>query len=188
MLSFEIEPQRLQRAAKVQGHGQAKALTVEELQRLFACFKCDRDRALFGICFFTGCRISEVLQLQVADLQDGLLSFRKSTVKGKKGTRQVGVQTELQRVIDEYLRSAELKSEGFLFPGKMPASHVTRQTAHNVLKLACEAAGVQGVSTHSFRRSFITQLRGKGFSPAQIQSITGHRRRESLMHYFDEIH
>jgi integrase/recombinase XerD len=186
MLSFEIEPQRLQRAAKVQGHGQAKALTVEELQRLFECFKCDRDRALFAICFFTGCRISEAVQLRVTDMQDGLLSFRKSTMKGKKGTRQVGIQPELQEVIDEYVQSTELKLGGFLFPGKMPLSHVTRQTAHNVLKLACEVAGVQGVSTHSFRRSFITQLRGKGFSPAQIQSITGHRRRESLMHYFDQ--
>jgi integrase/recombinase XerD len=187
MLSFEIEPHRLQRAAKVQGHGQAKALTVEELQRLFACFKCDRDRALFAICFFTGCRISEAVQLKVMDIQDGVLSFRKATVKGKKGTRQIGIQPELQGLINNYLRSTVLKSEGFLFPGKLPSRHLTRQTAHNVLKSACEAAEIQGASTHSFRRSFITQLRGKGYSPAQIQLVTGHRRRESLMHYFDQV-
>jgi integrase/recombinase XerD len=187
MIRFEIEPQGLQRAATVNGHGQAKALTVEELGRLFTCLESDRDRALFGICFFTGCRISEAVQLRVTDIQDGVLSFRKSTVKGKKGTRQVGIQPALQGLIDDYCQGTMLKPDGFLFPGKLPRRHLTRQTAHNVLKVACEAAGIQGASTHSFRRSFVTQLRGKGFSPAQIQAMTGHRRRESLMHYFDQV-
>jgi hypothetical protein len=53
MVSFEIEPLGLQRAAKVNGHGQAKALTVAELGRLFDCFESERDRALFGIYFFS---------------------------------------------------------------------------------------------------------------------------------------
>ncbi|WP_348255397.1 hypothetical protein [Leptolyngbya sp. ST-U4] len=41
--------------------------------------------------------------------------------------------------------------------------------------------------THSFRWTYITKLRDKGYLPAQIQKRTGHRRRENLMHYFDRV-
>ncbi|MGK7880061.1 MAG: hypothetical protein AB4060_08175 [Crocosphaera sp.] len=64
---------------KVSGNGQGKVLTASELKRLF----CDglissRDlekirsagRALFAICLFTGCRISEALSLQVTDIKN----------------------------------------------------------------------------------------------------------------------
>jgi integrase/recombinase XerD len=50
---------------KVNGNGRAKILTSDELRRLFSDgFTSDRDRALFGICLYTGCRVSEALKLQ----------------------------------------------------------------------------------------------------------------------------
>ncbi len=50
---------------KVAGNGQGKILTPEELRRLFTeGFVRERERALFGICLFTGCRVSEALALQ----------------------------------------------------------------------------------------------------------------------------
>ena len=49
---------------KVAGNGQGKILTPEELKLLFAeGFVRERDRALFGIWLFTGCRVSEALAL-----------------------------------------------------------------------------------------------------------------------------
>jgi integrase/recombinase XerD len=60
---------------KVKGNGQGKVLTQEELRRLFSeGFISPRDRALFGICLFTGCRISEALALQTTDIKGGMLT------------------------------------------------------------------------------------------------------------------
>jgi integrase/recombinase XerD len=64
---------------------------------------------------------------------------------------------------------------------------MSRANAALILKDACERIAIQGVSTHSFRRTYITKLRQKGYSPAQIQKRTGHKRRENLIHYFDQI-
>lgn len=63
MISFDIDLGDLESSAKVDGHGQAKILSDEELARLFEeGFQSWRDdRALFGICLFTGCRISEAI-------------------------------------------------------------------------------------------------------------------------------
>lgn len=67
---------------KVNGNGQGKVLTSDELRLLFASgFKSPRDRAVFAICLFTGCRISEALALKTTDIKGGMLTFRKSTTK-----------------------------------------------------------------------------------------------------------
>jgi len=54
---------------KVAGNGQGKILTPEELRLLFTDgLRSPRDRVLFGICLFTGCRVSEALALQTSDI------------------------------------------------------------------------------------------------------------------------
>lgn len=66
---------------KVSGNGQGKILTPEELRLLFTDgFTTPRDRALFGIYLFTGCRISEALALQTFALDFG------QEVTGSSGT------------------------------------------------------------------------------------------------------
>ncbi len=98
---------------KVNGNGQAKILSQVELDRLFAGFDNDRDRCLFGICFHTGCRISEALQLTVNDVGT-TITFRKSITKGKKGTRSIPVNPALRKILDLYLQ--EFQPDSYLFP------------------------------------------------------------------------
>ncbi len=92
---------------KVDGNGQGKILTPEELKLLFTSgFVSPRDRALFGICLFTGCRVLEALALQTTDIRGGTLTFRKSTTKGKLKTRVVDIQPGLLSLLAEYQQAA----------------------------------------------------------------------------------
>ncbi len=189
MLSFDIDLGNLESSAKVDGHGQAKILNDAELGQLFEeGFQNHRDRSLFAICLFTGCRISEALQL-TAEMVGQFITFTRDTRKGKTATQQVEIIPALRSVLDEWQRSGEMLTAGYLFKarrgGKCP--YMSRANADLILKQACEKIGVDGVSTHSFRRTYITKLREKGYSPAQIQKRTGHKRRENLMHYFDQV-
>lgn len=183
MLNFEIDLGDVEQSAKVDGHGQAKILSEAELKLLFTDgLKSSRDRLLFAICLFTGCRISEVVQLQPADITESLVSFRKASTK-TKATRQVEISPALRHWLGLY----ELPKRPYVFPGRHGRGHLTRAAADAILGEACDRVGLEGVSTHSFRRTYITRLRDKGYSPAQIQKRTGHKRRESLMHYFDQV-
>jgi integrase len=99
---------------KVNGNGQGKVLTQQELRQLFTeGLVTPRDRALFAICLFTGCRVSEALALQTTDIKGGTLTFRKSTTKGKLKTRVVDIQPGLASLLEPYQPS----KPGFLFPG-----------------------------------------------------------------------
>jgi integrase/recombinase XerD len=87
---------------KVAGNGQGKILTAEELRLLFTDgLHTERDRALFGICLFTSCRVSEALALSTTDIKGETLTFRKSTTKGKLKTRVVDIQPGLAALLAE---------------------------------------------------------------------------------------
>lgn len=166
---------------KVAGNGQGKILTPDELRRLFTDgLLKERDRALFGICLFTGCRVSEALALQTTDIKGETLTFRKSTTKGKLKTRAVDIQPQLALILSAYN-----PKPGFLFPGGRPASALTRFNADKILRAACLRAGLEGVSTHSFRRTALTMMSGAGIPLRVIQEISGHGDLGTLQRYLE---
>ncbi len=169
---------------KVAGNGQGKILTPEELKLLFAeGFVRERDRALFGICLFTGCRVSEALALQTTDIKGGTLTFRKSTTKGKLKTRVVDIQPGLAQILAEYQPPT---GAGALFPGMRGRSlTLTRFMADKILKAACGRVGLVGVSTHSFRRTALTMMSSAGIPLRVIQEISGHNDLGTLQRYLE---
>ena len=76
---------------KVGGHGQAKILSGEEINRLFGALRGERDQALFALCFFTGYRINEGCTILMNDVFDavgvrGKITIRKCHTKGEQST------------------------------------------------------------------------------------------------------
>ena len=167
---------------KVDGNGQGKILTSDELRLLFTeGLRSERDRVLFGICLFTGCRVSEALALQTTDIRGGTLTFRKSTTKGKLKTRVVDIQPGLAQLLAEYTAKP-----GALFPGMRGRSlTLTRFTADKILKAACDRVGLVGVSTHSFRRTALTMMSSAGIPLRVIQEISGHNDLGTLQRYLE---
>lgn len=81
---------------KVNGNGQGKVLTQEELRQLFTeGLVAPRDKVLFAMCLFAGCRVSEALALRTTDMKGETLTLRKCTTKGKLKTRVVDIQPGL---------------------------------------------------------------------------------------------
>jgi len=168
---------------KVRGNGQAKILNPAEINRLFTELrKNPRDSCLFAICFFTGCRISEALKLETNDIRDGFIVFRKSNTKGKLKTRTVPVHPNLA----EFLKTYQPKKQGALFPGQLGRNEfLSRNTADRILRSACRRAGRVGVSTHSFRRTALTQMHRQGVPLRHIQAISGHGDLGTLQLYLE---
>ncbi|WP_250124935.1 site-specific integrase [Chroococcidiopsis sp. CCMEE 29] len=167
---------------KVAGNGQGKILTPEELRRLFTDgLRSPRDKALFGICLYTGCRVSEALALQTSDIKGETLTFRKSTTKARLKTRVVDIQPGLAALLAEYQ-----PSPGALFPGMRGISPtLTRFMADKILRDACLRVGLVGVSTHSFRRTALTMMSSAGIPLRVIQEISGHNDLGTLQRYLE---
>ncbi len=181
--------------------GKARVLSPDEMVQLFDAMKSDRDRAMFGICYFCAGRIAEVLALRVEDIGEDSIVFRASTTKTGQ-SRTAMITPPLRKLLDAYI----VEESGPLFPGELiqkPSrkyqkadaakpvkenkridGHLSTQSADKVLRAVCEGLGLKGISTHSFRRSFVSQQVNLGRTPHQIQQLTGHKSLGSLLEYF----
>ena len=64
-----------------------------------------------------------------------------------------------------------------------PYKHFPRRTVDHELRTVCGKLGLEGVSTHSFRRSALTAASSKGVPLRGIQSISGHSSLDILQRY-----
>ncbi len=166
---------------KVKGNGRAKILTQAELDRLFERgFVTPRNKLLFAVCYYCACRVSEALALSTEELAGGVVTLRKSTTKGKSATRTLPMHPKLS----EYLVACNPQS-GLLFPGRSGEQPLTRASADLILRTACRRVRVRGASTHSFRRTALTNLSNAGVPIRVIQEISGHKSLTALQRYLE---
>ncbi|HEY9649213.1 MAG TPA: tyrosine-type recombinase/integrase, partial [Coleofasciculaceae cyanobacterium] len=101
------------------------------MNKLFSIsLKKSRDRALFGVCLYTGTRIAEACALHTKDVYsiDGTVrprvTIRKATTKGKASTRSVPVNSELRKLLEDYS-----SPKVYLFPGRHGRGHIHPDSA-----------------------------------------------------------
>ncbi len=167
---------------KLDRHGQGKVLSKTELRQLFSVgLLTPRDRALFAICLFTACRISEALQLEKKCVMESVIILKKNTTKGKIATREIGIAPELRRFLKAY--ESPKPFNPYYFPGYK--THLKKNQAHKILVKACERCNIIGASTHSFRRTALTTMHREGVPLRVIQSISGHSSLSALQRYLE---
>ena len=168
-----------------------RPLNNNEIRLVSACFDGTfeaRNRGLFMLGVSTGGRISELLSLQIGDIyQNGRpvtdLLFDKSIVKGGEVSRAVPVNSDGRRAIEELIgwhgeRYQNTDKSRPLFPSRngQGEKRMSRRTAHDVLKSAFEAAGLNGhLATHSLRKSFAQRLYDKTGDIFAVQEMLGHQ-------------
>ncbi len=133
-----------------------------------------RNRAILELMYSSGCRVSEVAQLDLDEMvQGGWVRIRG---KGSK-ERLVPVGSFAQRAIDAYLiRSRPLLSAKAGGPAlflNQRGSRLSRQSIWEVIQSAGVGCGLS-VSPHSLRHSFATHLIEGGADVRVVQELLGH--------------
>ncbi len=174
---------------KVNRYGRAEVLTHNQITLLFTeGFTKPRDRALFGVCLYGAARINEACTLLTGDVI-GLKGVRERLVirsyntKGKRDTREIDVHPRLKEYLEGYLESGFNPKKPYLFPGRWGRGHLQKGSADLILRDVCRRLEIEGVSTHSFRRTALTQMSDAGVPLRHIQAISGHRTLGALERY-----
>ena len=133
-----------------------------------------RNRAILELMYSSGCRVSEVAQLDLDEMvQGGWVRIRG---KGSK-ERLVPVGSFARRAIDAYLiRSRPLlaaKAGGPALFLNQRGSRLSRQSIWEIIQSAGEGCGLS-VSPHSLRHSFATHLIEGGADVRVVQELLGH--------------
>ena len=99
-----------------------------------------------------GIRISDIIQLRLADIIKDGDRFRLNIVEQKTGKqRTFTVPLEIYSYIQQYCLDNGIKSDDIMFP-------VTERAVQKQLKIVADWLGYEGISTHSFRKFFATNI------------------------------
>jgi len=175
---------------------QAKTLTTEELRRVLdyvATRKHSiRNRALVTCSFYSGCRVGELSSLTYADVVDDEGKVRdeirlKAENTKTKEARVVFVNAKLKKELQQYANvykplDTQLK---FFYSQKRQSNGYNANTLTQFFHYLYKRAGVFGASSHSGRRTFITNLASKGVGVRVLMSLAGHRNISTTQAYID---
>lgn len=158
-----------------------KAFTPMECELIRNGCQNLRDKAIVEVLFSTWCRVSEVSQMDIADIEGDSITV---IGKGKK-ERTVYINSKAQLAIKNYLESRDDNS---------PALFVSLNAPHNRIKTAGieifireigRRAGVEKTHPHRFRRTGATLALRSGMPIEKVSFLLGHESIDTTQIYLD---
>jgi integrase/recombinase XerD len=174
---------------------QARTINEKQARTLFAFISegrnAFRNKAMFALSYYCGLRAKEIASLKIGDVvkADGSIKdisyLSAAQTKGKQG-REFFLNDQAKIHIAAYLKSRHTTAPNhplICVMGKRKAFSA------NGLAIAMRNiyinAGFTGCSSHTGRRSSISQLANKGVGIRIIQKFSGHKQLQSVQHYLD---
>ena len=161
-----------------------KFLELDQINRLLASpdqttLLGARDRAIFEVLFSTGVRVSELVDLNFADVDAAGQTIR---IRGKgKKQRTVPIGPTAIAAIQKYLelRRADPRAATFdqeaLFANKHGQRLSTRSVRRKLDKYLAECGLDPSISPHTLRHSFATHMLNNGADLRSVQELLGHQ-------------
>src|SRR5262244_4012472 len=191
---LEVNPATLVHSPRVESK-LPNHLTIEQMVKFIETPETDtvlgkRDRAMLELLYASGIRVSELVNLNLHDID---FSNQTVRVKGKgRKERIVPFGEHAKKALQEYLGvRSELLVEAD--PEKVDALAVfmnyqgtritTRSVGRMVDKYVKQCAMVHHISPHSLRHSFATHLLDAGADLRAIQELLGHARLSTTQQY-----
>jgi integrase/recombinase XerD len=174
---------------------QAKTFENREVRVAFAYVGTRRhgarDRAIVALSFYAGLRAHEIASLTVANVlgTDGRVLPESTLVAAQtKGNRarKVFLSEKLRKELATYIRSlcSPLPPEQPLFQTQKRNAFTANAMCH-LFEDIYRKAGIAGASSHSGRRTFITNLAAKGVGVRVLAALAGHVSISTTQRYID---
>ncbi len=181
----EMQALQLQTISKVKhGSHRGTPLSVMQVEKLFHVLRHNhsligvRDSAIFSLLLGTGLRRSELVALAYADYspENKTLFIRQG--KGNK-SRMVYLPAWTNDALADWL-AIRTTSRGPLFVRIARGGHIQIESplstsfVYSLIRKTLASIGVEGVSPHDLRRTFITRLLEQNVDLNTVRQMAGH--------------
>ena len=163
-----------------------KALTTEQYREIIQAMKdgfcgCrpnERIAPALVLAGTLGLRISDILKLRPCDIVRDGDRYRLEVVEQKTGKHRVfTVPLLIQQYIENYCLRNGIKRTDLIFP-------ITERAVQKQLRIVCDYLGYEGISTHSFRKWYATEIyNANGFDIALVQRLLQHSSAATTQRY-----
>jgi integrase/recombinase XerD len=174
---------------------QAKVLNEHELKRVLSVVAQDRyaarNRVALALSFYAGLRVGEIASLKLRDVVDrdghvrDEIRLLAGYTKGKQA-RTAFVNRRLHKELQRYVAGLpDNVSQNRALLVTQKGSAFSPNTLCQLFSQIYARAGIDGASSHSGRRWFITQLAHKGTSAKVIMTLAGHKHLSTTQRYIE---
>jgi integrase/recombinase XerD len=175
---------------------QAKTLNQKELRRVLDYVStrphAQRNRAMILMTYLAGMRVGEVSNIRFCDVVDIDGSIRSEIILDSTQTkggesRVVFINERLRQELATYKQSRTWRhaADKFFYTQKEPSRGFTPNTLAQHFHYIYKGAGLTGASSHSGRRTFITNLASRGVGVRVLASLAGHKNISVTQRYID---
>ena len=147
-----------------------KPYSAADMERLRKACDNIRDLALLDFLYSTGCRVSEVVDLDIADID---FERMECVVLGKGNKERTVYLSEVAAMhLQDYIDSRKDCSDA-LFAGR-GSTRLGKNAIEARLRSIGKRAGVDNVHPHRYRRTLATNLLDRGMNIQDVAAILGH--------------
>ena len=175
---------------------QAKTLNQAELRKVLDYISTRkhsaRNRAMLMITFLAGMRVAEVASLKFSDVVDVDGNIRNEirlTPAMTKGefARTVFISERLRKELEQYIHfyNPTDKTMKFFYSQRKESNGFNANTLTQHFHYLYKRVGIVGASSHSGRRSFISNLAARGIGVRVLMGLAGHRAISSTQKYIE---
>ena len=162
---------------------QARVLSDQELEHLLAAMAktryAERNRVAIMLSHLAGMRVAEIANLKLADVLDDHGRIREHIVLRAPPSdhgemRLVPISSRLRKELELYLATVTARYERPLLMTQK-RTQFSAKTLCTLLSQLYANAGIDGASSHSGRRWFISRLALSGVPTPVIMRLAGHK-------------
>ena len=163
-----------------------KALTTEQYKEIIqtmkegfcGCRPNERVATALVLEGNLGLRISDIVKLRLCDIVLDGDRYRLEIVEQKTGKSRVfTVPLVIQQYIENYCLRNGIRRDERIFP-------LTERAIQKQLKIVCDYMGFEGISTHSFRKWYATEIyKNSGYDIALVQRLLQHSSAATTQRY-----
>jgi len=176
MPPFEMHWVRPKRA-----HTLPSVLSIGEVKRLFQQLDNIKHRCMLYLAYGCGLRVSEIINLKIADIDSERMQIHIKGAKGKKD-RMVTLPESALYLLREYYK--QYKPKTYLFESTIAGQPYSANSIQTIFRRAKNRARInKKASLHTLRHSFATHLLESGTDIRLIQALLGHSNVRTTMIY-----
>lgn len=163
-----------------------KALTTEQYKEIIqtmkegfcGCRPNERVATALVLEGNLGLRVSDIVRLRPSSIVRDGDRYRLEITEQKTGKRRVfSVPLVIQQYIENYCLRNGIKQNELIFP-------ITERAIQKQLAIVCDYLGYDGISTHSFRKWYATEIyKNNGYDIALVQRLLQHSSATTTQRY-----
>ena len=155
-------------------------LSREEILKLLLATPNLKHRTALAILYGSGLRISELINLKVADVDFARKQLFIRNAKGRKD-RIVALSERIYGLLNDYLQT--YKPDTYLFNGQETIKY-SASSIRQFLYRATKRAGIKKhITPHTLRHTYATHLLEGGVDLKYVQELLGHSKPETTQIY-----